>query len=60
MRKVLTYDIDELVPYVNWIYFHFAWGMDGKPNAEKKTYGKKRSPCSPPGKEFITPRRYSA
>ena len=36
MRKVLTYDIDELVPYVNWIYFHFAWGMDGKPNAEKE------------------------
>ncbi|MED9800651.1 MAG: vitamin B12 dependent-methionine synthase activation domain-containing protein [Prevotella sp.] len=36
MRKVLTYDIDELAPYVNWIYFHFAWGMDGKPNAEKE------------------------
>lgn len=36
MRKVLTYDIDELVPYVNWIYFYFAWGMDGKLNAEKE------------------------
>lgn len=25
MRKVLTYSIAELVPYINWTYFYFAW-----------------------------------
>ena len=24
-RKRLTYGIGELVPYINWAYFHFAW-----------------------------------
>lgn len=36
MRKVLAYDIDEIVPYVNWIYFYFAWGLHGKPQVEKE------------------------
>lgn len=25
MRKLITYDISELVPYINWIYYYFAW-----------------------------------
>lgn len=25
MRKVFTYSIAELVPYINWPYFYFAW-----------------------------------
>lgn len=35
MRKVLTYDISELVPYINWLYFFHAWGLSGKPQTEK-------------------------
>lgn len=34
--QVLTYDIDEVVPYINWLYFFHAWGMSGKPLAEKQ------------------------
>ena len=22
---IITYDIHELVPYINWVYFFFAW-----------------------------------
>ena len=29
----ITYDISELVPYVNWVYFFFAWQV--KEEAEK-------------------------
>lgn len=25
MRRLLTYDISELTPYINWAYFYFAW-----------------------------------
>ncbi len=32
----MVYDIDEIVPYVNWIYFFFAWGLHGKPREEKE------------------------
>lgn len=35
LRKVLTYDIDEIEPYINWLYFYHAWGLSGKPKAEK-------------------------
>lgn len=35
MRKVLSYDISELVPYINWLYFYHAWGLSGKPQEEK-------------------------
>lgn len=34
--QVLTYDIDEVVPYINWLYFYHAWGMSGMPLAEKQ------------------------
>lgn len=34
--QVLTYDIDEVVPYINWLYFYHAWGMSGKPLAAKQ------------------------
>lgn len=27
----LNYDIHELVPYINWLYFDHAWSMAGKP-----------------------------
>ena len=31
----LTYEIADIAPYINWAYFFFAWGMHGKPDAEK-------------------------
>ena len=34
--QVLTYDIDEVVPYINWLYFYHAWGLSGKPKADKE------------------------
>ena len=36
MRKILIYDISEIVPYINWIYFFHAWGLSGKPREEKE------------------------
>ena len=36
MRKVLTYDIADIVPYINWLYFFHAWGLGGKPVGEKE------------------------
>lgn len=35
MRKLFTYDIEELGPYINWLYFFHAWGLSGKPQEEK-------------------------
>ena len=31
----LTYDISEVRPYINWIYFFHAWSMNGLGGAEK-------------------------
>jgi len=31
----LTYDIAELMPYINWAYFYFAWGIHNKDVQEK-------------------------
>jgi cobalamin-dependent methionine synthase I len=36
MRKRLIYDISEITPYINWIYFFHAWGMNGKPAGAKE------------------------
>lgn len=32
----LAYDIHEVRPYINWLYFFHAWGMNGKPEAERQ------------------------
>lgn len=32
----LDYSIAEVAPYINWIYFYYAWGMSSKPAAEKQ------------------------
>ncbi|MBO4314542.1 MAG: 5-methyltetrahydrofolate--homocysteine methyltransferase, partial [Prevotella sp.] len=32
----LIYKIGEVVPYINWDYFYHAWGLTGKPEAEKR------------------------
>ena len=31
----ITYQISQVAPYINWTYFYHAWGMSGKPEAEK-------------------------
>ena len=36
MTKVLAYEISEIEPYINWLYFFHAWGLNGKPPAEKE------------------------
>ena len=28
--KIITYTINEIVPYINWAYFFYAWSMNGK------------------------------
>ena len=32
----LTYEISDIAPYINWAYFYYAWGMQGKPEADKR------------------------
>jgi cobalamin-dependent methionine synthase I len=32
----LIYEIAGITPYINWAYFYYAWGMHGKPDAEKQ------------------------
>ena len=32
---VLHYDIDDVRPYINWVYFDHAWSMSGKSEADK-------------------------
>ncbi len=33
---VIEYAVSELIPYINWLYFYHAWGLGGKPLAEKE------------------------
>lgn len=35
-RKLTTYDLADVEPYINWLYFYHAWGLSGKPEAEKQ------------------------
>lgn len=28
--KIIIYNISEIVPYINWAYFFYAWAMNGK------------------------------
>lgn len=34
MNKI--YNISELTPYINWLYFYHAWGLSGKPRENKE------------------------
>lgn len=36
MIKRLTYSIDELIPYINWPYFDYAWGVGSKGRDERE------------------------
>lgn len=33
---IIEYQISKLVPHINWLYFYHAWGLSGKPRAEKE------------------------
>lgn len=33
--REITYQIADLEPYINWLYFYHAWGLSGKPKEEK-------------------------
>ena len=33
---LLSYDIKDVEPYINWIYFNYAWGLSGKSASEQK------------------------
>lgn len=35
MRRLLTYSIDELTPYVNWIYFFYAWQVHDREGQQR-------------------------
>ena len=32
---ILHYDIQDIVPYINWLYFYHAWSMNGKSETAK-------------------------
>ncbi len=32
----LTYQISQVAPYINWVYFYHAWGISGLPDVEKE------------------------
>lgn len=32
----LSYSVHDIQPYINWIYFFYAWSMNGKPEEEKQ------------------------
>ena len=36
MIQQITYDISTLVPYVNWIYFYYAWGVGNQGSMERE------------------------
>jgi len=31
----ITYNIQDIVPYINWVYFYYAWGVNNQSDAEK-------------------------
>lgn len=32
---ILHYSIDEIAPYINWLYFDHAWGLSGQSDSER-------------------------
>ncbi len=31
----ITYNIQDIVPYINWVYFYYAWGVHNQSDVEK-------------------------
>lgn len=36
MLQKNSYSVTEVRPYINWLYFYHAWGLNGKPQLEKE------------------------
>ena len=36
MREVITYQVSQVAPYINWAYFYHAWQMNGKPQQDRE------------------------
>jgi cobalamin-dependent methionine synthase I len=36
VKKILTYQIHDVAPYINWVYFYFAWGLAQKQTDERE------------------------
>lgn len=34
-KRKITYDISELTPYINWVYFYFAWQLRDRAEQER-------------------------
>ena len=34
--KILTYNINDVAPYINWAYFFYAWSMNGRQKMHKR------------------------
>ena len=32
----ITYSIKDIVPYINWVYFYYAWGVSSRSDEEKQ------------------------
>ena len=43
--KILTYNINDVAPYINWAYFFYAWSMNGKAKDAQKELQKKLRIC---------------
>ena len=41
----LSYDIADVAPYINWVYFDHAWGMSGKPDVERQALHDEAAAC---------------
>ena len=37
MTTTIDYDIKDVAPYINWLYFYHAWGVAGKPDEAKRS-----------------------
>ena len=33
---ILKYKVNDIRPYISWLYFYHTWGMSGKPADEKE------------------------
>ena len=31
----IVYNIQDIVPYINWVYFYYAWGVHNQSDVEK-------------------------
>ena len=37
MARTIDYEIEDVGPYINWLYFYHAGGVAGKPDEAKRS-----------------------